>query len=150
MKQEIDQNGVTARITQLIDESLMTKSGFAVKVKIDAGNFSKKMDGKDGQKWTARDINRICTFTNVDSDWLMFGIGDRKRIEFLFQESDADNSSREDVAVIQNADSINVREEIIRLTIRMTENENIIGQKQKENDTIMKKLNALCALLKGE
>lgn len=66
---------IVQRINELIDDSGLKKSAFAVEAGIDASNFNKKLRGK--LKFTDSDIKRIIAYTNVNIEWLMFGRGDK-------------------------------------------------------------------------
>lgn len=135
--------GLVLRITELVTDSGFKKSKFANEVGIDPSNFGKKLDGK--LKFTDSDLKLIINYTNVRMVWLLTGEGDK------FE----DNESRMDenptlVTESTGEFNMNVQEEIIRLTMLMTANDEIINSKRAENENIMKRLNALCTILKNK
>ena len=145
MEKNLDQTSITARVLELIDESNMTDRKFAIAMKIDVSNFRKKLSGS--LTWTINDIEKLCTNGNVAKQWLVNGEGEKYSQRASFQD--------ESSIIVKEMNSnggdftTNVRNEIVRLTILMTDNDNIINEKKRENEVIMQRLNSLCTILKG-
>ena len=82
----IDKNEeIIQRINELIEESGLKKSRFAVEVGINASNFGKKLEGKLG--FSNMDFKLISKKTNVRIGWLATGEGQKFKApeEFIEQ-----------------------------------------------------------------
>jgi phage repressor protein C with HTH and peptisase S24 domain len=77
--------GIIQRINELIEESGLKKSRFAVEVGINASNFGKKLEGKLG--FSNMDFKLISKKTNVRIGWLATGEGQKFKApeEFIEQ-----------------------------------------------------------------
>lgn len=77
--------GIIQRINELIEESGLKKSRFAVEVGINASNFGKKLEGKLG--FSNMDFKLISKKTNVRIGWLTTGEGQKFKApeEFIEQ-----------------------------------------------------------------
>ena len=115
-------NEIIPRIRELIDDSLLTEAAFASKVGLGPSNLHKKLRGQ--QKLTPRDIKLICEAMNVFPDWLKSGKGDKYVTE-------------------ENEPTPSVRNIIINLARRLTQNEERIANLKRENQDIMNQLNTL-------
>ena len=85
-----ENEGIIQRVSELINESGLKKTRFAVEVGINASNFGKKLDGKLG--FTDTDLKLISKKTNVRIGWLATGQGEKFKApeEFIEQvERDA-------------------------------------------------------------
>lgn len=76
MKRELDQQGITKRVLELVAEAMCTNAMFAKLIEIDPGNFHKKLIGT--QKWTINDVKKICSSRNISKEWLIEGIGNKE------------------------------------------------------------------------
>lgn len=92
---------IVQRINELIADSGLRKSAFAVEAGIDASNFSKKLCGK--LKFTDSDIKRIMAYTNVNIEWLMFGRGNKYGL--TNEKVHTENKQKKDV----NTSSVKIR-----------------------------------------
>ena len=76
MKQTLNQSDLTERIKTLIKDAMCSEAMYAKRVKIDPGNFNKKLAGT--LKWTINDVEKICSNELVSKEWLIDGIGEMK------------------------------------------------------------------------
>lgn len=101
----LNEQEIVQRINELITDSELKKSAFAVEAGIDASNFNKKLSGK--LKFTDSDIKKIIAYTNVSIEWLMFGRGNKYG---LTNESPENNKKRNDVSLKkENTSSVKIR-----------------------------------------
>lgn len=75
MEKEMNQEGISSRIDELIFESELTPRRFAIYVAIDTSNFSRKLKGT--LPWTKNDIDKISSKTQVRKGWLIDGEGQK-------------------------------------------------------------------------
>lgn len=113
---------IVPRIRELIDDSLMSEAGFATRVGLAPSNFRRKLIGE--QKITPRDIKFICEARNVFPEWLKYGRGPKYVTD-------------------DNEPVPSVRNIIINLARRLTQNEERIANLKRENQDIMNQLNTL-------
>lgn len=73
MKQNINQSGMKNRVEELVQYLKFSDSMFAKEIKVDPGNFNKKVNGI--QKWTIYDVKKICERFSVSREWLLDGTG---------------------------------------------------------------------------
>lgn len=123
MEKILDQNGITTRVLELIDERNVTNRKFAIITNIDVSNFKKKINGE--LPWTINDVEKICSRESVSKEWLVSGEGE-KRVECA-------DSNLSDM----------IKDEIIALARKMSQNEEIIINAKSENEKILHKLNTL-------
>lgn len=103
----LNEQEIVQRINELIADSELKKSAFAVEAGIDASNFNKKLSGK--LKFTDSDIKRIIAYTNVNIEWLMFGKGGKYGLTNE-NESTENNKKRNDVSLKkENTSSVKIR-----------------------------------------
>lgn len=115
-------NEIIPRIRELIDDSLLTEAAFATKVRLGPSNLHKKLRGQ--QKLTQRDIKHICETINVSPDWLKHGRGDKYITD-------------------DNEPTPSVRNIIVNLARRLTQNQERIENLKRENQDIMNQLSTL-------
>lgn len=115
-------NEIIQRIRELIDDSLLSEAAFAAKVGLGPSNFHKKLRGM--QKLTPRDIKMICEARNVFPEWLKYGRGEKYVTD-------------------DNEPAPSVRNIIINLARRLTQNEERIANLKRENQDIMNQLTTL-------
>jgi transcriptional regulator with XRE-family HTH domain len=115
-------NEIIPRIRELIDDSLLTEAAFAAKVGLGPSNLHKKLRGQ--QKLTPRDIKLICESRNVFPEWLKYGRGEKYVTD-------------------ENEPAPSVRNIIINLARRLTQNEERIANLKRENQDIMNQLSTL-------
>lgn len=70
-----NEHEIRQRINELVEDSGLKKSKFAIEAGIDASNFNKKLSGK--LKFTDADIKLILAYTNTTTEWLLFGKGQK-------------------------------------------------------------------------
>jgi len=120
-------NEIIARITELIDDALMAPSVFATNAGIDPSNFRKKLNGK--QTITLKDIDLICKARNANPKWLQDGEGDKY------------------VAKPDSGMAAQIKEDIIILARKLSQNKELILKAERENEDIMRQLNTLYSQL---
>jgi len=73
MPQEIVQDEIHKRITEILNESGLTVRRFAISCNIDPSAFDKKTKGK--LPWTVNDVNKISEKLRIRKGWLLDGEG---------------------------------------------------------------------------
>ena len=118
----LDAKEIVPRIRELIEDSLLSEAGFAARVGLAPSNFRRKLLGQ--QKITPRDIKFICEARNVFPEWLKYGRGPKHVTD-------------------DNEPSPSVRNIIINLARRLTQNQERIENLKRENQEIMNQLSTL-------
>ena len=118
----LDAKEIVPRIKELIEDSLLSEAGFAARVGLAPSNFRRKLLGQ--QKITPRDIKFICEARNVFPEWLKYGRGPK-------------------CVTDDNEPSPSVRNIIINLARRLTQNQERIENLKRENQDIMNQLSTL-------
>lgn len=116
-------NEIIARITELMDDAIMAPSVFANHVGIDPSNFRKKLKGE--QTITLKDIDLICKARNANPKWLQDDEGEK-----YIQKQETGMSAK-------------IKEEIITLARKLSQNKELILKAERENEDIMHQLNTL-------
>lgn len=98
---------IVQRINELINDSGLKKSAFAVEVGIDASNFNKKLCGK--LKFTDSDIKRIMAYTNVNIEWLMLGKGNKYGLADENENAENSKNGKEVSPKNVNTSSVKIR-----------------------------------------
>lgn len=75
MINDFNQKDIDSRIKSLIEESGLTLRKFAISVKLDVSNTTKKYNGDI--PWTINDINKICDNMRIKKSWLVDGVGEK-------------------------------------------------------------------------
>lgn len=118
----LDTREIVPRIRELIEDSLLSEAGFATRVGLAPSNFRRKLLGQ--QRITPRDIKFICESRNVFPEWLKYGSGPKYVTD-------------------GNEPAPSVRNIIINLARRLTQNEERIANLKRENQDIMNQLTTL-------
>ena len=118
-----DQKEIIKRIEELVSDSFTSQNAFAIQVGINSSNFRKKLNGE--QTITKNDIKKIADAKKVSREWLQTGKGEK-----YIERSDDEINNR-------------LKEEIIVLARQLSYNQELILKTQRENDDIMRQLNAL-------
>ena len=85
MINDFNQKDIDSRIKTLIAESGLTVRKFAISVKLDVSNTTKKYNG--GLPWTINDVEKLSSALNVRKGWLLTGEGEKFKApeEFIEQ-----------------------------------------------------------------
>lgn len=89
---------IILRVKELVAESKLSKSRFAIEVGINTSNFGKKLDGKLG--FTDFDIRHIVEKTGVRISWLLTGEGQKFEAPEEFKKQVAADTNSEGIPLI--------------------------------------------------
>lgn len=93
MINDFNQKDIDSRIKTLIAESGLTVRKFAISVKLDVSNTTKKYNG--GLPWTINDVEKLSSALNVRKGWLLTGEGEKfKAPEEFIEQVRRDNPVR--------------------------------------------------------
>lgn len=97
--------GIITRIEELMAYCHLSKTAFAMKCGLNAGNFGKMMSG--GQTITIRTVEKISSaFPEVNRDWLLNGAGTMLKITPLINQAGDNNTAVGPNSTVNNSDAL--------------------------------------------
>ena len=97
MINRFNQEEITSRILEVIEESDLSVRRFAISAGLDVSNFTKKTKGTP---WTTNDINKICDTFRIRKGWLIDGEGQKFQAPEEFKKQVAADTDSEGIPLI--------------------------------------------------
>lgn len=100
MINRFNQEEITSRILEVIEESDLSVRRFAISAGLDVSNFTKKTKGTP---WTINDINKICDTFRIRKGWLIDGEGQKFKAPEEMLDAIPAKTKEQDGDILKNA-----------------------------------------------